>query len=319
MKEPIKHHYIPQFILREFCDEEGKITYYDLEEQKLIEKKPENIFMKRNLYRDIINNPEDPTKLEKDLAKFENEASTIIKKFLVENAEEVTLSFEEDEKLKIFFAIMSFRSESVKESFREPSSEEFKNLYVPFQEDGDLIDLWKRNLGEIVNCRSVSEIRNNPRIDEPIKIFMMRDTIGLTGLYFIPVERRGNEEFLISDCYPAVIRGATSDGRHRVNLYYVYPISAKRALFLAANGVSSAPFSATGFTKDFFRKPSVSHDRKNITFRLKKIYEPDVRKLNEAMYENSVSGIACRDPQKVHIYKEILNGILDSLGNREPE
>ena len=72
-KEPIRHHYIPRFILRKFCDENGELSYFDLKTRSVSLKKPEDVFVTRNLYRDIINHPEDPVKIETDLAKFENE------------------------------------------------------------------------------------------------------------------------------------------------------------------------------------------------------------------------------------------------------
>ena len=40
MKEPIRHHYIPQFILRKFCNK-NKIKYYDIR-SKEISYKEEN-------------------------------------------------------------------------------------------------------------------------------------------------------------------------------------------------------------------------------------------------------------------------------------
>lgn len=45
-KEPVKHHYIPQFLLRNFCDQ--------------------------YLYSDDINNIDNPTKIEKDMTCFES-------------------------------------------------------------------------------------------------------------------------------------------------------------------------------------------------------------------------------------------------------
>ena len=112
-------------------------------------------------------------------------------------SEEVQLTLEEDEKLKVFLAIMAFRGDRVKEMFSEFSSEDFKEYYLLFQEDRNINDFWKRNLGELVNCSSYKDVVNNPKIDPPIKLFMMRDAVEITGLYFIPVERR-EEKILCS-------------------------------------------------------------------------------------------------------------------------
>lgn len=55
--EPIRHHYIPQFILRNFCfNDRGDLFYYDKENSKTSVKNTRDIFMVRNLYRDEINN-----------------------------------------------------------------------------------------------------------------------------------------------------------------------------------------------------------------------------------------------------------------------
>ena len=51
MKEAVRHHYIPQFILRSFCgDNNGYLSYFDISQQRIVEKKTEEVFMARNLY-----------------------------------------------------------------------------------------------------------------------------------------------------------------------------------------------------------------------------------------------------------------------------
>ena len=62
--------------------------------------------------------------------------------------------------------------------------------------NGDLEDLWKRNLGLIVNCRSIKEVLDNPNINEPFKHFMVRDTTSLFGKYFIALEKEVDRIFL---------------------------------------------------------------------------------------------------------------------------
>ena len=97
--EPIKHHYIPQFILRNFCfdDKKNCLFFFDKKDAKTSPKKTNDIFMVRNLYRDGINNPDNPTKIEQDTARFESEVSQIItKKFL--NNNEISITCDEDEK-----------------------------------------------------------------------------------------------------------------------------------------------------------------------------------------------------------------------------
>lgn len=219
MKEAVRHHYIPQFILRSFCGDNGYLSYFDISQQRIVEKKTEEVFMARNLYRDTVNNPDDPVKIEKDLSRFENEASHIIKRFLVES-EEVQLTLEEDEKLKLFLAIMAFRGDRVKEMF--------------------------------------------------------------------------------SDCYPAVFEGTSDDGKIRLNMYLVYPISDSKALMLVANGVEAASQSVSGFKKSFFKRPYYSREGGFLTFRYQKLYEPDVRRINDTIFLNASEGVVAKDFCRIH-------------------
>ena len=202
-KEPIRHHYIPQFILRNFCfNNRDDLLYFDKETSRTSVKNTRAVFMARNLYRDELNSPDEPTKIEKDMARFENEASQIITgRFL--DKDELSITLEEDEKLKLFFAIMSFRSKITSNKFGAEASDENKAFYSRYQKDGNLADFWKRNLGNLVNCRSLKEVWDHNGIDDPIKVFFQRDTLGYWGLYFVVVERRGPIDFIISDADPA--------------------------------------------------------------------------------------------------------------------
>ena len=153
-KEPIRHHYIPQFILRNFCfDNNGNTFYKDVKSKKESVKQIRDIFMEKNLYRDTKNN-DDPVKIEKDFALYENEVACIVKeKFL--KSEEFPLTHSENEKLKLFFALMSFRSKFTHEFFKKKLSKESKHFYKKWQDDLNFEDYWKRNLGELVKCRSL--------------------------------------------------------------------------------------------------------------------------------------------------------------------
>ena len=63
-------------------------------------------------------------------------------------------------------------------------SEESRVFYSKYQVDEDFSDFWKRNLSNLVNCRSLREVMNHKGIDVPIKIFFCRDTFGYFGRYF---------------------------------------------------------------------------------------------------------------------------------------
>lgn len=291
--EAIKHHYIPQFILRNFCfDASGEIYYYDIESGKISVQHISEIFMWRNLYRDEINHQDIPTQIEKDLAKYECEAAKTIKKFLFGN--EITITDQENESLLLFLAIMGFRSYNTFVSFLN-SSDDTKAFYAEWQRDGDLVDLWKRNLGLIVNCRSLKEVLDNPIIDNLVKIFITRDVSGLFGKYFIVLEKRGGEDFVIGDCYPVVISGDILN----LHMYDYYPLSPNRILIVASYGVESASQSVKKFKDDILKQPR--RQLGAISIRVKKIYEPDVLDINADIIKNSRIGLAFQDDERVTI------------------
>ena len=80
MSEPIRHHYIPQFLLRNFSYDAGKrfVYYYDKKKKSLEEKQIRDVFMVKNLYRDERSFPDLPTKTEGALAKYESEVAPIL-------------------------------------------------------------------------------------------------------------------------------------------------------------------------------------------------------------------------------------------------
>ncbi|MBD5514633.1 MAG: DUF4238 domain-containing protein [Lachnospiraceae bacterium] len=297
-KEPIKHHYIPQFILRNFCFDGGnRLYYFNKKTSEICERKTNEIFMVRNLYRDNINNPDEPAKIEKDMARFESEVSRIIaEKFLREN--EISISLEDNEKLKLFFALMGFRSKITSNTFGAGASEESKGIYFLYQKNGDLSDFWKRNLGKLVNCRSLKEVCEHNEIDDPIKIFMCRDILGIFGLYFIVAERRGTFDFVISDSYPTIIYGEMENGLELI-LYSIIPISPDRVILLVANGATAAPERVRVLNDEVLRMPKINMNRKIITIHVRKIYEREVEYLNSALIKEAHEGVAFRDKSRV--------------------
>ena len=297
-KEPVRHHYIPQFILKNFCfDDRDDLFYFDKKASHISIKKTRDIFMVRNLYRDEINNPGEPTKIEKDMARFEGEAAKIITgKFL--NGDEISITLEEDEKMKLFFAIMSFRSSVTSDKFGDGASEENKAFYSKYQKDGNLSDFWKRNLGNLVNCRSLKEVWEHKGIDDPIKLFFRRDTLGLFGLYFVVAERRGPIDFIISDAYPTIIDGVT-DWELKLMLYSIFPISPDRVILLTANGVCGAPRNVAVLSNEVLRGPKLSPDRKLITIRTRKLYENEVKYVNSVLMDEAKEGFAFRNKERV--------------------
>lgn len=55
MSEPVKHHFIPQFILRNFTHNNDQIYYWNKETSKLEVRNTKSVYMVKNLYRDEKN------------------------------------------------------------------------------------------------------------------------------------------------------------------------------------------------------------------------------------------------------------------------
>ena len=285
-KEPIRHHYIPQFILRNFaCDHDNKLVYYcDKENRFISERAIREIFMEHNLYRDEINNADKPVKIEYDLAKYESEVAHIIKeKFLDGRKTEITST--EDNMLKLFFAIMSFRSANTKEQLINGLSQESREYYKYFQPNEDFEDFWKRNLGYLVLCRSIDDVINHPDIDPPIKLFMHHDANGLSTKYFVVVEAKGADAFILGDCYPVVISGDYLN----LPMYDIFPISPSRAILLANVGVDATPSDVLTLRSGVFDLPQ-KNDVGNIVITRKRLLSEEVYHINKEIEKNSNRG-----------------------------
>ena len=295
--EAYRHHYIPQFIIRNFSDNEfGFVKYYDKKRKKILNMPTEDIFMYNDLYRDEINSPDDPVKIEKDFAKYEAEISKIIKdKFLKET--DIILTLEEQDSLLLFLALMQFRSKNTLNAFGKNIKEETKEFLDKYQCDGNIVSLWKKNLGYIVACRSLQQVLDHPKIDEPFKAFMARDTFGLGGMYIIIAERRGNEDFFLSDSYPLVQFGEAGPGLS-LPIMAFFPISPERMIITTYNGVQGARQEVRTFDRSFFARPYPTEDRKALKYHVRKIYEKDISSINDTMFKLAREGCVFIDEDR---------------------
>lgn len=290
--EPIRHHYIPQFILKNFCFKDRQLHYFDKETGCITDKDTRDVFMVRNLYRDEINYATDPVKIEKDLADYEREVALIIKeRFLTER--DIFITTEEEEKLRLFFAIMGFRARSTKLRFGEEISKQSKKFYKQYQADGNILDFWKRNLGYVVQCRSLEEVLNHPHIDDPIKTFFQRDTIGYFGRYIAVVEANDENAFVIGDTYPVTIQGILDNGLPLI-MYEIFPISSNRILFMANNGVQGTPKDVLVLREFLFQPPKYIKETNMLRIRVRKLSTDEVQYINEKIVQNAHLGYAFR-------------------------
>lgn len=88
--QKVKEHYVPQFYLNKFTDDNGLLHIYDLRQKKFYTQKPKNICYKKNLYETewqdanpklgkyvLVNNIED------EFCRYESEFAILLQKIIV--------------------------------------------------------------------------------------------------------------------------------------------------------------------------------------------------------------------------------------------
>jgi hypothetical protein len=285
-KDHVRQHYIPQFILKRFCyDGKNTLWFYDVKSKSISTADKSNVFMERNLYRDITNN-KDELEIEKEFSKFEREISDILNKQFY-NEKYIYITLEEHEKIKLFYALMGFRSINTIDYYKNNHDEQFEKIFSQYQSDKDFEKLWKRNLKEIVKCRSFTEVSFNYNVDDLIWLLMLNDTTGPFG--YIKIVETEKEEFILSDSYPIVEYGPNEKG-FDVDYYALYPISSKRAILLIYDGVEkNINFEDSILTKGFFTRPKVVDGK--LEFYVKKMKDEQVDYFNQKIKENAKIGI----------------------------
>ncbi len=287
----VRQHYIPQFILKNFCDDQNKkrLFFFEVGKQEYSSKFVSDIFMEKYFYSTAENSVE----IEDSLAKFEAEIAPIFKKFIQDD--EIELTFTEDEKLRIFLSLLAFRTVNTKIQFNNMSSPS-KALYSGGPEEIDMNDLWLTNVHLLSQCRSIRDVLGNPKVNELIKRFICME---FQNFYMCLLERRGNVDFHISDCYPTVMYGEEelpNGKKFNLPIYYFFPISDSRMLVLVTNQIRHVPRSVAHLDCDKILKgPKCSSDRTHLLFCPAKVYLQDVEWMNEMIIKNASMGVGVKN------------------------
>ena len=312
-QEPKRHHYIPQFILRNFNDDNGQVNYWDIEKEKLEKRNTRSVFMNFNMYRDEILNPDNPTMIESKFSAFECEIAELISSKIL-NKSDITLTRSELESLRIFTTLLSFRSNSRMEQYKDNRfNESTREILMKYQPDGDFNGLWKRELDALTTCRSYDDIEKSDVIDPIIKQDFLND---IRGYYMTFVDARGGQ-FLLSDIYPTSEIFPTIFNGERVNhdMHYIFPLSPTRLLLL--NHImfkpknENNPFFVQHLKLSKIKGEAIvppkakyisygSSDPKDEYFyKVRKIYARDVEYINALLLNETKVGIIFRDEDRI--------------------
>ena len=80
---PLKQHYIPKMLLKNFCDDSGQLSVFNKVEKKLYRRKPEDVFVKRHLY--TLKNAKDRSEnyeVEEEFSRLESLADPVIQSII---------------------------------------------------------------------------------------------------------------------------------------------------------------------------------------------------------------------------------------------
>ena len=338
--EPIRHHYIPQFILRNFLGDNGLFFYWDNENKYLSKRNTKSVFMNNSMYRSEEINPENPVEVENNLSKFEQEMAPLFKRLCFDS--EVSLTRNELEALRIFLSLLSFRSDLRMKQYKDKRfNESTKEILNDFKGDQDFELFWKNEINELAKCRTFEDVMAVEGVDQIIKLDFHND---LKGYYMTLIESRG-QEFIISDVYPTLEIFPVAPNIN-IHLHAIYPISPTRAILLnnicfkkvlkdKQNPILDPMVSFSRMKgnvlkepKNFYEiDPTIHTANDKFVYRAVKIYENDVAYINMLFLNETRMGFAFRTIDKIkmsvsrynHSNREYNKNNFDFLENKLEE
>lgn len=228
MSEPIKHHFIPQFILKNFTHNNDQIFYWNKENSKIEIRNTKSVFMVKNLYRDEQNHPTDPAIIERKFAQLESTIATIFQDKII-GKDLIVLTRNENENLRKFLYLLSFRSSTRKQQYIDANFDEMTKSHLSqYVVNDDYVDLWLREIEMILDAENYHDIQKNERVSWTIRTDFWTH---LSSYYMTFVTPRG-QDFILGDVYPTA--EIYPLGFHGANLYphFIFPISPTLLLVL---------------------------------------------------------------------------------------
>ena len=146
MPKPRRHHYLPQFYLNYFTNNEGIFYIYDEQREEIRQQTPINTALKRDLYVIKQTNGENNYLLEEIFSEYESQAKILFEK--IKKQEE--LCYEEKYIMSFFIALMQTRTPSAIEKtvdFFQQITEKQAHIIMQLPEFRKNIELNRINEG----------------------------------------------------------------------------------------------------------------------------------------------------------------------------
>jgi hypothetical protein len=122
MNEPKLHHYVPQFYLRRFADQSGRLWVWNKIDQRVYPTSSNTIAAERHIYRvpEFIGTKQDPLFLEKQLSNLEGEAATVTQRWIdslqtMNPSETLTISNKDRSLVAFYMSVQFLRTAEQKE------------------------------------------------------------------------------------------------------------------------------------------------------------------------------------------------------------
>lgn len=329
-------HYIPQFILRNFCNSKGNLVYCDFDNKTTSVRNTKSVFSEEGYY---------PDQLEKDLChkaeyafanlyhnKLEKATGTIdltpeemftLRKYLIVSSIRYKYELTKNDEF-----VMSMLPEELHEMFRIDTFNSL-NRILAFNDANDLFDYL--NFVEKNYYFNKQYKKNNTDINIPL-FAEIREVV---SNYLFFVSPAGKEEFVIPDIGRGAYQGAYAYEKLDIVLnlmlalhddfsmqmarmisprdYMFYPLSKNLAIismsvfyktfsdFANQFGAKNMQMitSSLGFSDNSILKSSLTKSNNNYHYEIKQINPHDVCHLNCISINQSKHFIACSDLSKI--------------------
>lgn len=322
MSEPVRHHYIPQFILRNFCIE-GNLNFWNHKDTKFEKRNTKSVFMVKNLYKDIKNYPDDIMVIEKKFAKLEDDIAKLISEKIL-NKKIISLTRKENEVLRKFLFLLSFRSENRRNQYLEKKFDVLtKASLKPLVQNNDYIDLWLKEINEILDADSFDTLKDSKILSWEIKTDLQNE---LLGYYMTFVESRG-QDFILSDIYPTTeIYPINFELKADITLHSFFPLTPSLILILnhvmfredrkIDDSFLNSMITFSNIKGNMLVTPKAQYvskrahsDEDIYHYHLKKIYQRDVEYINKLFLNEVKTGFVCTSYEKIKSSVKSYNSI----------
>jgi hypothetical protein len=296
---PVNHHYVPQFLLRNFAADQEMIYMYRLKEQRIVKRNIKYNYNKDNLYKDV--SEDDVMLVERLFSELEGKVAAIINRIL-DSRNQIVLDRLEVEMIKRFLYLMEFRSKRRKSQYENKNFTPLTEMILDMKIEGkEYVQLWLNELKILLQHTKYDMDYNN------LSLAIHWDFEYYMDQTFIVIwDACQDERFLITDNFGTF---ELSRENPPLKLFLLFPISPRRMIVLA-NKLYEFPNSwkelDSEFSNDIVEFPKnerVSRYEINMedkyTYQIKRVRNKDVIHANELLINETYEYFTFNDPDSI--------------------